>query len=270
MIPAEFDLRGLGLSVVWKQMDDRGGQVNIWPIEHAAGGPPSDVLFTYPIFQTAFPFQAFGLSFDLPRIGSVTRCVGYSDMRPNDGIDLDALKSGTLNWSQIYSHRFQYLEGRVKAVFVRRFARKYIEGPCAVIDCDVPHGMSGGPVFNQDGNVWGIISAGAFQFFGHPATIVSLLYPLLLTRIKISGQFGPLKISAEHCLLDYIATGAVRTDGSEEGLNIQEVDGDLAVGPRVHRGDGEHVFADFHALQAREPHPPYVGEALLIKRQQRQ
>jgi hypothetical protein len=131
------------------------------------------------------------------------------------------------------------LEGKVKVVFVRRFARRYIEGPCAVIDCDVPHGMSGGPAFNQNGNVWGIISAGASQFFGHPATIVSLLYPLLLTRIKISGQFGPVKISAKHRLLDYIATGAVQTDGSEEGLNIQEVDGGCAVGPRVHRDDAE-------------------------------
>jgi hypothetical protein len=265
-IPDDLDLKGLGLSVVWRETRAAAGRVSIWPIEHATGGPPSDVLFAYPMFQTSFSFQAFRLSFDMPRIGSVARCVGYADMRPTAGIDLAALKSGTLNWAETYSHQFHYLERQVKAVFIRQFARKYIEGPCAIIECDVPHGMSGGPVFNQDGNVWGTISAGGSQFFGHPATIVSLLYPLLLTPIRVSGQFGPIKVSAEHPLLEYVGTEVIRTDGSEVGVNIQDVDGGYAVGPRVHRDDASHVFADFQAFQDKRPSPPYVGEAFLVKR----
>jgi len=260
LLPNDVDMRGLGLSVIWKKVDESGGQMNLWPVEHIAGGPPTDVIFAFPQFQTEFPYQLFRLSFDVPRIGANARCVGYSDM-PRDGLDFEEFQRNP----QIFSNEFHCIEGPVKAVFINGFAKKFIEGPCAVVECDVRHAMSGGPVFDEAGHVWGIVSAGASEFFGHGATIVSLLYPLLFTPIKIGVRMGPLTLTGTNPFVSYIASGAVLSDGSEEGLNLHQEDGGCAVGPRIHREDREHVFANFAAFQERQPAEPFDGENWRIR-----
>jgi len=153
----------------------------------------------------------------------------------------------------------------VKALFLDGFAKKYIEGPCALVECDVPYGMSGGPVFNEAGQVCGIVSAGLSKLLGHNATLVSLLYPFLLTPIKIGAQMGPLKLTGEHPLMSYIASGGILTDGSEVGLNLHKIEGEWAVGPRVHRDDAKHVFANFAAFQQGQCVQAFEGESWHLK-----
>lgn len=91
-----------------------------------------------------------------------------------------------------------------------------------LIDIDVPHGMSGGPVFNEAGFVCGVVSSGARHFFGVPATLVSMLYPTLLTTIRRQATIGPLSLDAERRMLELIETKSVRTDGSEQDVTISQ------------------------------------------------
>ena len=256
-IPSGLDVRGLGLWVIWRQIEESTGRIILWPIEYMAGGPPTDLLFAFPQFQQESPYQAFRLSFDIPRIGSKARCVGYTAMKPRE-FGIEEFRTNP----QKYTHRFHFGDGAVKAIFLDGFAGKFIDGPCALVECDVPHGVSGGPVFNEAGDVWGIVSAGATNLVGYGATVVSLLYPMLLSPIKIGAKIGPVTLTAEHPLASYIASGAISTDGSEKGLNIHEIDGQAAVGPRVHREDVGNVFANFAAFLQRNPVEPFTGESL--------
>ena len=259
-LPNGLDVRDLGFSVIWRQIDQSGSSMMLWPIEHMAGGPPTDVLFASPQFQREFPYQSFRLSFDVPRIGSMVRCIGYSDMEPKE-LRFDEFRTNP----EKYSHRFHCVPGVVKAILLDGFAAGFIEGPCALVECDVPHGVSGGPVFNEASQVCGIVSAGVTKLVGYGATLVSLLYPMLLTSVKIGAQLGPLTLTGEHPLLSYIASGVILTDGSEEGLNLHEIDGRAAVGPRIQREDAKHVFANFAAFLAGEPAEPFVGESRHVK-----
>jgi len=107
-LPDGLDLRGLGLSVIWKHIGESSGQMNLWPIEHIAGGPPTDIVFAFPQFQTQFPYQLFRLSFDIPRIGSNVRCVGYSKSNiGRDGMSFSEFQQEP----QKYSNAFDCIEG---------------------------------------------------------------------------------------------------------------------------------------------------------------
>jgi hypothetical protein len=260
-LPSGLDVRGLGFGVIWRQIEESSGRMTLWPIEYMAGGPPTDVLFAYPQFQSEFPYQSFHLSFAVPRIGSVVRCVGYSEMEP-EGLGFDEFRTNP----QQYKHRFHCIPGAVKAILLDGFSRGFIDGPCAIVECDVPHGVSGGPVFNEAGDVFGVVSAGATTLVGHGLTLVSLIYPLLFTPIKIGARMGPLTLTGEHPLLSYIASGSIITDGSEEGLNIHKIDGRVAVGPRIQREDARNVFANYAAFLDGKPVEPFVGENWHVRR----
>ena len=259
-LPDGFEVQGLGLAVIRKQVRESSGQMSLWPIQYTAGGHPTDVLFAFPQFQKELPLQLVRLSFDIPRVGSTVLCMGYSDMQPN-GMHLREFQRNP----QRYSHQFHCIKGVVKAIFIDGFATRFIEGACAVVECEVPHGVSGGPVFNEAGHVWGIVSAGASTFFGHKATIVSLLYPMLFTAIKVGAKIGTFEITGQHPLVSYIASGHVHTDGSEEGLTIHKIGDGKAVGPRIHREDAKHVFVNFDAFLAQQPAEPFMGENWRIK-----
>ena len=82
-------------------------------------------------------------------------------------------------------------------------ATGYIEGPCFAFDAEIRHGMSGGPLFSPSGVVRGVNSAGVSQFFGEPMSLGSLLHPMLSIRLKFGAQLGPLRINADHRVIDH-------------------------------------------------------------------
>jgi trypsin-like peptidase len=266
-LPDPFDMGKIKLAILHHSMDSSGanGEVSIWFLESGGAAPPSDILLGFLKYQTEVSYGNFRLSFDLPRVGSVVRCLGYSDIKATDGLNLTQIENNTVNLPDAWSHSFQEISGKVERIFLQGFAKKFIEGPCFTIDCDVPHGMSGGPVFNEKGDVCGIVSAGISKFTGQPGAIVSLLHPTLLTPLKTGAQLGPISIKNKKIILDYIAQGSIRTDGSEKELNFQEDNGQLVVGPRVHRDDLEHVFESIPEFEKGETAKPFRGKYLRIK-----
>ena len=63
-------------------------------------------------------------------------------------------------------------------VHERRFDRGMYNFPCFVVDREVPHGMSGGPVF-YDNRLCGIISGGLGE-----QTVIASLWPVLLSEFE--------------------------------------------------------------------------------------
>ena len=111
--------------------------------------------------------------------------------------------------------------------------------------------MSGGPVFNEDGYVCGIVSASASLSFDR--SLAALFYPAMMTSITVGIQMGAMRLNGVQPLLQFVERGAVRTDGSEELVTyIPEPDG-WRIGPSIHKDDMPFVFDDLAGLEKNQP-----------------
>jgi hypothetical protein len=256
-IPESVALKHAGFSVLHHRPNGNGGaSFLIWPMETVEGAPPTDIVIGYPQFQTEAATLVNRLSFDLPPIGEKVWSVGYCKFKfPKGGIPLAAVRAGSFDWEHEYSHKLIVVEGYVERIFTQRFADGYVEGPCFTFDAEIAHAQSGGPVLSPEGIVRGINSAGASSFFGRPASIASLLYPLLFMNIRFGAQIGPVRINATHPLFNLITHGTIPTDGSEERAVIGH---DVAsnrfyVNPRIERSLSAFVHDDFAGFQGGKP-----------------
>lgn len=267
-LPAEADIRRAQLSVLYQRRDDDGKiTFMVWPIEHINGAPPTDVVFAYPKFVEGFPTLAAPLSFTLPSIGSRIYSLGYVvEKYPTQGISLADVKAGNFDWENDYRHRFYVFEGLVERIFTQRFARGFVEGPCFLFDQEIPHGLSGGPVFTTDGLVLGVNSAGASLYFPTAKSLASLLYPLLPIHLNASARIGPLTIKFNRPLLEYISSGSIRTDGSEQHLGLHaEEDGSFSVSPRCTAELLAYCHDDFAGFQSSTPAATTTAHHLRVR-----
>ncbi len=253
-------------------------QVNFWPLKGASGlltegtddEQPTDLIFGSPRFQGEFPYLPLPISFAIPRIGTKVKCVGYSRTEvPNGGIPAEDLRRGQVgDWFQHYLHSFRVVEGTVTKIFTQGFARGYIRGACFVIDAEVEHGQSGGPVFNEEGYVCGVVSAGATGYFNEPSSLISLFYPAFTTGISFGFSMGPVRIDATHPLCALVEQGSIKTDGSEELVTLVPEGNSWRVGPMIHKDDSAHVFDDFGGHQDERPATPGPDEYYRLRRKE--
>jgi hypothetical protein len=253
-LPESIDLRRAGFSVVHHRPNAHGGiDMTIWPLENVQGAPPTDIVIGHPQFQSSFGTLVNRLSFDLPPIGERVWSVGYSCFQfPLEGIPLAAVRNGEFNWEKDYAHKLLVVEGFVERIFTQRFAAGFVEGACFTFDAEIAHAQSGGPVFSPEGTIRGVNSAGATHFFNRPASIASLLYPLLFTELRFGAQIGPLRFDATHRLIDLVIRGTIPTDGSEARVGYGQDDqtGSLYVNPRAEKAMNDFVHDDFSGYQS--------------------
>lgn len=228
----------------------------LWPLESVSVAQPSDIIISCPKLASSIQTLSFPLSFEVPQKDETVWCIGYTDFQyPTGGIPLEKVCANNFDWDSSYQHKLRVVEGRVQRVFTEKFTNGYVEGPCFSIDSEIFHGQSGGPVLNSKGFVCGVNCASASNFFGHPASLISLFYPLMLTPIKCGLQMGPVRLDFTHPFCHFIGTGSIETDGSERLVHVlKEEDGSVRVGPLVYKEKSDGVINDFDTfIYGREP-----------------
>lgn len=267
-LPKEASLTDAGIAVLHSEVVGPGrATVNIWPLESCDGAPPTDLAFGSPSMQPELGILPLPLSFETPRIGSKVYCVGYGEMQyPEGGISLAGLRAGRQEELEESVLDLHVVEGRVSNILTKGVATSFPTGPCLIVDGLVKHGQSGGPVFNEEGFVCGMVCAGASLFMPGEASIVSLLYPALLHPIKVGFQHGPIRLNSRTSLIDQIAANNVVTDGSETSLPLAEDQGQLAVGVKIRSDDAVRASDDMAGLHADKRATRIEGPRYQLKR----
>lgn len=237
------------------------------PLRTIQGAKPTDIVLAHGQFGGSAPFIPMPISFSVPRIGSRVLAIGYGGLRTgDDGISIERLAAGDASELEHAGLALTVVEGRVTRIFTKRFADGYIEGPCFEFGADVPHGTSGGPVINEDGFVCGVVAAGAGIYAETgAATIVSMLYPLILQDVQLESVVGSAAIRTDRALADLIGMGVIQTDGSETRLPIVQTPNGPLAGINTHRDDIDFVFDDLRGALDGVRAEKIVGEAYQIR-----
>jgi hypothetical protein len=264
-LEGKVDLGRIGVFLLHNAMPEKGRlTINLWPLVGASGAPPSDLLFAQARLPAPLSFMALPVSLAVPRIGSRVRCVGYCDTKIREGngrLKLEALRGrGPDDWGSYYHHRLRVVEGTVTEVFLQGFASSYASGACFAIDAAVEHGMSGGPVINEEGFVCGITwSAG---MIAEDASLISLLYPAFLTAMPFGFDLndGKYRFNFSQPMMSLIDRGAIETDGRESLVHFKPEEAEWRIGAAIHGDDWEHVFDDGYGFEGKKPATPETAD----------
>ncbi len=250
-LPNKASLVEVSLYVLHCHMDtSEHNSFTLIPLEHTTSAPPTDITIASPQFVENLASLSLPISFEIPARNSKVWSIGYT-FPPNMLIPLEEVKNGVFDWETQYNHCFQVVEAYVLDVFCHKFASGFIEGPCFTFNQEISHGLSGGPVISEQGVVIGVNSAGASNFYPEmPASIASLLYPIILNSITCRLQIGPVGLNVTRPIIDLIAQGSIKTDGSETSLSFtQDTQTDQwAIGARYLKS-ADNVFENFSSLQ---------------------
>jgi len=116
------------------------------------------------------------------------------------------------------SHTLTYLgqPGIVMENFETRLVRGMYDFPCFTVSHDVPHGMSGGPVF------WGDLLCGVVSGGWNGRTVVAALWPLCLTEFENPSLGALNKKTSFESLLDSRQIEAVDWDRVKGNVSFGE------------------------------------------------
>ena len=199
-----FDMRDRERTADW-------GLTNVWP------NPTSDLAFLQLAPMNADAIELLNRMAPLfpewallpPPAGATIAMLGQPRDASSDG-----------NVSATVTYLCQ--PATVVKTFEKRLDRGMYNFPCFTVDRDVPHGMSGGPVFWED-RFCGVVSGG---FCGQ--TVVASLWPVCLTEfenpriggLNASTSFGSLFDSGQIKAVDWHRVKGKVSYGMEDGRQV--------------------------------------------------
>ncbi|MBL0745580.1 S1 family peptidase [Chryseolinea lacunae] len=195
-------IRGVGLVAVHNY--GNGDVPALWTIESAHFDALSDVaiLRLSPRNDVAEKYHWKGcpkLNINPPRLNEVISAFGFttfdeSEFKSNlDHVILNFISKDQYDlWAAVKA------KGVVLNIFSKHRDRGMVSFPCFKTDADFKHGMSGGPIFDSNGNLVGIISQGSVPIaLGETESFGALLWPLLRIVVSIEGKTRFLDILKE-------------------------------------------------------------------------
>jgi hypothetical protein len=181
--PEAGDVTG-GFSLFAFQVPE-GGEACLWTVPRLWNSPHTDITFLKlipgSVSAASYRWRQPKLNALPPDVGSRIAAFGYHSSKIEPGTPVQ--------WHHKLSNSF----GTVKDVYVERrdsVLRKY---PCFSTDARFDGGMSGGPVFNEAGELCGLICSGidAFDAQDQHTCYVSTLWPSLATFIDLDRVGHP-------------------------------------------------------------------------------
>ncbi|WBY08948.1 hypothetical protein PIB19_05995 [Sphingomonas sp. 7/4-4] len=111
-------------------------------------------------------------------------------------------------------------------------------------------------------------SAGADGFFATPMSLGSLLYPMLTRPLRFGAEIGPIALNAIRPMLDLIAQGTLKTDGSEQhvGFTNDPTTGQLVAHPRTLVESRDYIHDDFASFQDGKPASKLTEEYYVFRK----
>jgi hypothetical protein len=181
-------------------------------------------VFPYSESATNYRWRKVVMNFAPPDLGQTILGFGYSG-GSIDEIDDETLR---LRWDT----RPRTTQGKVTAIHPVRRDQGLFNFPCFEMSAHTERGMSGGPLFDENGRLCGLVCGGGLdREDGTAIRYGTLLWPLLLIK-EINGKFEG---EAERLFTFYelVSRGAVAAVGLD-AFQIQELGGgDLSVGLRA-------------------------------------
>ncbi len=165
------------------------------------------------------PMPAFALGVTPPHVGTSCLAVGYHKMSWTADEALVSVDQG-----------FAATRGVVEELHIPRRDRFQLHFPCFRTSAHYPGGMSGAPVFTEDGFVRGVVCSEIEMGGDGDAHIsyASLVGPSLL--LTLEGNDGPGQPSGQRFLADFALGGAVRADLTGVELRRGERDCSVRIG----------------------------------------
>lgn len=169
------------------------GGLLLWTVLRVALVPDSDLAVLSMTLSSRYPadkrFMTASLTTRMPALGDVLTVTGLS--ATGDGTEAIASNTRIEMTTQCKLGRVidRYPNGR----------DRHLPGPCLAVECAVPGGTSGGPVFDSRGYLVGLLSA---SYVGPEISYVSHLWPALV-RAQACPVWppGPYKLPAPGTLL---------------------------------------------------------------------
>lgn len=151
-------------------------------------------------------------------------------------------------------------------IFPQGFSSSFGSGACYAVDAPIDAGMSGGPVFNDDGYVCGLNSSTDPAEEG--SSLIAALYPALLTPIPYGLELanGQVRFRQSRLLIDLIGSGAIESDGSEERVHFHREGDRWRIGPMIHEDDSDRVFEGGHAFLENRKAVPEENRGFALRR----
>lgn len=162
--------------------------------------------------NTLLPLYPVRIRPAIPKIGSQITAIGYYQMAGSlENSDTSVIK---------YAMETAISTGTIEAIYPEYRDKGMLSFPCFHSNAKFNHGMSGGPIFDEQGNVLGVVCSGlnsseeACEFISYG----SLIYPILGCQIDIAKQ--PEAQSETTLLYDLALEGHIITDDSLQHIQV--------------------------------------------------
>lgn len=171
------------------------------------------LCFLEPVFikKERFYFPKITLSSGIPKTGDIIIGVGYPDNRIEIPEDVELIK---------YFHKNAFTRGEIIEIYLTGRDMGMLPFPCFHTNAQFNGGMSGGPIFNENGNVCGVVCSGLPPSEEYPEYVSygSLIAAALTIELEIA--FNGNEDTENLTLYDLIKRGYVETDETIDDVGI--------------------------------------------------
>lgn len=202
----------------------RGG---LWPIDRAWLVNEIDIGFCWlrpaTLNEERVFFPVVKLSPGIPKIGEKILGFGYYNSKAYIEIIDNKLDN---SFDPIFTHKVEYsqdtafTQGEILEIYPIKRDNSMLTFPCFYTNARFEHGMSGGPIFNQDGTVCGVICS-AQKFIDDENSYISygsLLWPSM--SIHVEAKIDTEPEMKKFSIYDLINRGFISVDESFQNISV--------------------------------------------------